>query len=285
MGTNERKVFNLQEHGVKRGLSFGYYRYNRVAPGLEVHKHEGTLEICFCMKGHQRYKVGKDSFELRGGDIFIVPPDTLHSTGGYPEDKGELYWIQLLFDKSNGKLCNLPEDQTKYILNNLLIKSNHVFKGAFQLKLVLEKLRSHLETHESVPSKIMVNQLIVQLLLETIGFSQKVQTPTDSEKLKALDIYILQNLNRTIYVDELAEISHMSTGYFKSWFKTLSGMPPKEYVNRLRIEQAKIDLLKKRSVTQVAFDLGYSSSQYFATSFKKFTGHTPRKYIILENKN
>lgn len=75
---------------------------------MEAHRHDGALEICFCMKGQQYYKVVNHLYELNGKDSFVVLPDTLHSTGNFPADKGELFWIQFLMDKSNGRLCNLP---------------------------------------------------------------------------------------------------------------------------------------------------------------------------------
>lgn len=277
--TNERTIFNLQDYGVERGLSFGHYRYNKVRPGLGPHKHEGALEICFCMKGQQHYEVAGHSYVLNGNDIFIVSPDTLHSTGDFSEDKGELFWIQFLIDKSNGKLCNFPEKQSRILFDCLLEKPEYIFKGAFQLKFILEKLVFQLRDSESPLKAILINQLIVQILLETILLSQKTQSSSSSERLTILDGYIIGNLHRIIYVDELASLIEMSTGYFKAWFKSKSGMPPKEYINRLKVEQAKVNLMKKRSVTEVAFDLGFSSSQYFATTFKKFTGHTPKAYI------
>jgi len=277
--TNERTVFNLQDYGVNRGLSFGHYRYNEVKPGLKAHRHDGALEICFCMKGQQYYKVGNHLYELNGNDIFVVPPDTLHSTGNFPEDKGELFWIQLLMDESNGKLCNLPKKQSRILLDSLTGKSEYIFKGAFQLKFTLEKLIFQLKEPSSPFKEMVINHLIVQLLLEIILLSQKVLPTSSSEKLAILDEYIMKNLHRIIYVDELAILLKMSTGYFKTWFKLKSGMPPKEHINRLRIEQAKVSLLRQNSVTKVAFDLGFSSSQYFATTFKKFTGHSPKTYI------
>lgn len=278
-GTPERKVFDLQGFGIKRGLSFGHYRYKEVKPGLESHHHEGALEICFCMKGQQHYKVGGRLYELNGNDIFVVPPDTMHSTGEFPEDKGELFWIQVLLDNTNGKLCNMPKKQSEFLLDALVEKSEFIFKGAFQLKFILEKLVGHMENPGSMLSKIMIDQLITQLLLETVILSKKPQHTTQSIKLNTIDSYISQNLHRIIYVDELANLVAMSTGYFKAWFKAKSGMPPKEYVNRLKVEQAKIELLNNKTVTKVAFDLGFGSSQYFATTFKKFTGYTPRSYV------
>jgi AraC-like DNA-binding protein/mannose-6-phosphate isomerase-like protein (cupin superfamily) len=277
--TDERTVFNLQDYGVNRGLSFGHYRYNEVKPGLDVHNHKAALEICFCMKGQQQYRVAKNLYQLNGNDIFIVPPDVKHSTGDFPEDKGELFWIQILLEKSNGKLCNLPEKQSRLLLDSLLEKAQYIFKGSFQVKIILEKLIFQLKNGDSIFSKIIINQLIVQLLLETILLSRKPQSQSSSEKLTILDKFILENLYRIIYVDELANLAGMSTGYFKTWFKSKSGMPPKEYVNRFRVEQAKVNLLKQGSITKVAFDLGFSSSQYFATTFKKFTGHTPKSYV------
>lgn len=282
-GMQERRVFNLKDFGVKRGLAFGHYRYKEVKPGLESHQHLGALEICYCMKGQQHYKIGEQFYELNGNDIFVVPPNTVHSTGEFPEDKGELFWIQLLVDNSNGKLCNMPRYQSDFLLGVLLDKSQHIFKGSFQLKFILEKLFGQLENSDSVLSKIMVDQLITQLLLETVILSNKPEQSPPSVKLNELDSFIHKNLHRMIYVDEMANLAGMSVGYFKFWFKSKSGMPPREYVNRLKIEQAKIDLLACGSVTEVAFGLGFGSSQYFATTFKKFTGSTPRSYSSMQS--
>ncbi|WP_026809941.1 helix-turn-helix domain-containing protein [Arenibacter latericius] len=279
LNTTERIVINLQEYDVKRGLSFGHYRYNEVKPGLESHQHQGALEICYCMKGLQHYKIGDNMYELKGDDIIVVPPNTVHSTGEYPEDKGELFWIQILINPSHGKLCNLPNLHSEFLLKELLERSEYIFKGAFQLKLILERLVLLFKKEDSILTRIMVNQLITELLLETVLLSQKKMQLSPSKKINILNSYIVQNLHRIIYVDELAEIVSMSTGYFKAWFKEKTGMPPKEYVNRLKIEQAKVDLQNSNSITKVAFDLGFSSSQYFATTFKKFTGYTPSSFI------
>lgn len=277
----DRKVFNLQDYGLKRLLTFGHYLYKEVKPGLERHKHQGALEICFCMKGKQFYKIGEQLYELSGNDIFVVPPDTMHSTGEFPEDKGELFWLQILVDSAHGKLCNMPKKQSEFLLNALVEKSQYIFKGSFQLKFILEKLAGQLGSMDSLLSRIMIDQLISQLLLETVILSKKTQHHLPSMKLNTLDRFIQTNLHRIIYVDEMASLVGLSPGYFKAWFKKESGMPPKEYVNRLKIEQAKRDLRTAKTVTEVAFDLGFGSSQYFATTFKKFTGTTPRSFKSL----
>lgn len=277
--SEERIVFFLPDHGIKRCLQFGYYKYSKVQPQLPMHQHANVIEICFCIKGKQHYIVGDELFQLHGNDILIIPPDKQHSTGDFPEDKGELFWLQIICSNPEIQLCNLPNDQSDYLLEELIKVSNRVFKGAFQVKFMLEKLMGELKLRDSVLSIININQLIIQVLLEVVSLSGVKQESTPLKKLTAIDKYIVNNMYRIIYVDELAEISNISVGYFKAWFKKRVGIPPKEYVNRLKVEQAKIDLLKKDTITTVAFDLGFSSSQYFSTTFKKYTGHTPKSYI------
>jgi two-component system response regulator YesN len=53
-------------------------------------------------------------------------------------------------------------------------------------------------------------------------------------------------------------------------------VPPADYVSRQKVARA-TDLLRKTGmpVTQIATNLGYSSSQYFATAFRRYTGKTP----------
>ncbi|WP_420601619.1 AraC family transcriptional regulator [Flagellimonas sp.] len=275
--TNRRRVLNLGKLGFVGCHDFGYYHYNKVEPILEKHHHKAVLEICFCLKGQQHYQVGKDVFRLTGNHFFIVPPNVDHSSGTYPEDIGELFWLQISLEK--GMLCNLSQHQSDYLLSELVQNGNTLFKGAFVLKPILEKLMGILEEPKNPLSELWGNQLIVQLLLETLELAKEPQPMINSERLDILNDFIVKNLHRIIYVDELATLINISTSHFKSWFKHHFGVPPKAYINRLKIEQSKKDLLQKKNVTQVAFDLGFSSSQYFATIFKKYTGVPPKSYV------
>ena len=55
-------------------------------------------------------------------------------------------------------------------------------------------------------------------------------------------------------------------------------MTPREYINQLKIREAKRMLRENQSVTRVALDLGFGSSNYFAVLFKKITLYSPSQY-------
>ncbi len=283
MKPEERIVFFLPDYGIYRCLQFGYYKYSKAQSQLPIHQHVDVLEICFCITGKQHYAIEGESFMMYGNDILIVPPNKQHGTGDYPEEKGELFWLQIICVDKKHKLCNLSIHESEYLINELTINASKIFKGAFQTKFILEELLNQLKGKKSTLSKIIINQLIIQILLEVLNFSKKKQGSIPLQKLTTIDNYIMNNIYRMIYVDELADVSGFSVGYFKTWFKNRVGVPPREYVNRLKIEQAKVDLFKKNTITAVSYDLGFSSSQYFSTTFKKYTGYTPKSYIRLKN--
>ncbi|MGX1930460.1 AraC family transcriptional regulator [Flagellimonas sp. 2504JD4-2] len=276
--TNKRIVHQLNILGYSGCLDFGYYRYNTVEPVLNEHRHEDVMEICYCLKGQQYYQIGDELLKLTGNTILIVPPNVDHSTGVYPEDIGELYWIQVSFNTENSSFCNLPSEQSNYLLHKLNEHGGQLFSGSFHLKNTLERLRELLQTHQSTFEQLQANQLIIQLLVETLLLSEAPQQIADTEKVRVVKSFIESNLHRIIYVDELAALLDFSVPYLKTWFKQNFGVPPRSYINRLKIEKAKESLADKKTITAVAFELGFGSSQYFATTFKKYTGCSPKTY-------
>ena len=279
MNKTNRIVYYLPDYGITRGLDFGYYRYTSVQPKLETHVHQNSIELCFCIKGKQHYLVDDKLYQLSGNDILIVPPNTNHGTGDFPEDKGELFWLQINLDNSSEALCNLTYDQSNILMKQLLKTTGVIIKGALHVKVYLEKLMGQLDDFTTVMNQVKANHLVLQILLTTIELSEKSQSTFRSKRFALIDEYIYKNMHRIIYVDELAAILKISTGYFKTWFRTKAGITPKEYVNRIKIEHSKALLLNRPTTTEVAFELGFSSSQYFATTFKKYTGLTPKSYI------
>jgi AraC-like DNA-binding protein len=62
----------------------------------------------------------------------------------------------------------------------------------------------------------------------------------------------------------------------KARFKREVGIPPAEYVIRCKIAVARTRLAQSdATITRVAMDLGFPSSQFFATVFRRFTGRKP----------
>jgi AraC-like DNA-binding protein len=61
--------------------------------------------------------------------------------------------------------------------------------------------------------------------------------------------------------------------------KNYTGFSPLNYLINIRISEA-IRLLKKNetSLTDIAYETGFYSSQHFSTTFKKLTGYSPRQF-------
>ena len=78
---------------------------------------------------------------------------------------------------------------------------------------------------------------------------------------------------------DLARHAHLSVSRFKSRFKAETGISPWQFILNARIEAAKQRLAaEKESITKIAVDMGFASSQHFATAFKRMMGVTPRAY-------
>ena len=78
-----------------------------------------------------------------------------------------------------------------------------------------------------------------------------------------------------------AERCHLSRSCFARLFREYTGMPPLEYINRMKISQAKAKLASGlMSVGEVAESLGYSDASYFSRYYKKLTGKSPSDDIV-----
>lgn len=91
--------------------------------------------------------------------------------------------------------------------------------------------------------------------------------------------YINQYYDSKVNIEELAEDFGLSSRSVRKFFEESLGMSCTEYITMLRMEKAK-ELLwnSRRSITDIAITVGYSSSQYFSNVFRRYTGTTPGKF-------
>ena len=66
---------------------------------------------------------------------------------------------------------------------------------------------------------------------------------------------------------------------FTEWCRKATGRSPRWYVLEQRLLVARAALLETDdSITQIAVDAGFSSSQHFASAFRKLHGESPRQF-------
>lgn len=98
-------------------------------------------------------------------------------------------------------------------------------------------------------------------------------------KLRRITDWMTEHLAEEFCLGRLAELAGMSEFHFNRLFKRATGVPPSQYLIRLRLDAAR-RLLREtdRSVITVANDVGYSNPSHFARLFRKDTGLSPSDY-------
>ena len=96
--------------------------------------------------------------------------------------------------------------------------------------------------------------------------------------------YIETNFTQEITLEELSRMANLSPRYFLRIFQDTYHTTPKAYITQLRIARARTLLTHSgKSITEIAFDCGYSDSNYFSRVFKKNCNTTPRRFRISSN--
>jgi len=80
-------------------------------------------------------------------------------------------------------------------------------------------------------------------------------------------------------VRAVAAVAHVSAAHFSRCFRAVFGETPHRYLQRRRVERSMFLLREtERSVTEICFDVGFSSLGTFSRTFREIVGETPSGY-------
>ena len=99
--------------------------------------------------------------------------------------------------------------------------------------------------------------------------------------LHKLNDYLEENLsNETLSVEMLADTMGMSTSSLYRKVKGLSGLSPNDFIRIARLKKAILLMQNgENRISEIAFQVGFSSPAYFSTCFQKQYGKTPSEYL------
>jgi AraC-like DNA-binding protein len=268
--TKQRTILDFRKEGFHDLQILGKYNYDRAKKNLPKHRHPGTIEICYCAKGSAIFEVGDKKHLVKGGEVFIHYPNEAHSSGGQPEEKGTLYWMIVCLKKPSSNLIVL--------CNKLIDQNRRHFSAGVTLKQKLDCVFIAHATHEDAAiKKIRIKLLAEAFVLDLIDCGDGKKRIARNNRLDNAIAYISANPTEQITLSALADKVNLSESRFKGLFKEITGFTPGDFIQRKRIEKAleKLGSNPSVSITDLAYELNFSSPQYFSSVIRKYTGKSP----------
>jgi len=274
---DRRKTFKGTVAGLSGVTDFGFDVF-RDAGGLTTHTHKG-YEIVYMVSGQVLWQVEGEDVEVHGGELFTARPGEIHHGAGEIMHPCTLFWI-VVVPTADG--LGMPAEEAAR-LKKALKNGPRIVKASPDMENLLGKLLIELNNSSSLTAQ----KSLMQYALVEIGRAfESGNTPEGeewpAEIIKAAAI-IDQTLSNPLSVGELAEKVGFSASRLSELFRKHVGLPPGDFMLRRRIEAAQVKLKDTdESMTDIAYSLGFSSSQHFTDTFHKHTGVSPtawrRKY-------
>jgi transcriptional regulator GlxA family with amidase domain len=216
----------------------------------------------------QHYKKGAEVASLCVGAFLLA------STGLVNGRKVATHWMAASGFRKMFPEVNLVEDK-------IITDENGIYSsgGAFSyLNLILYLIEKHASRDVAVfMSKAF--QIDIQRDSQSPFIMFKGQKDHEDESIKKAQEFIESNVQEKITVDQLANMLALGRRNLERRFKKATANTLVEYIQRVKIEAAKMSLESSReNVNEVMYKVGYTDSKAFRTTFKKITGLSPVQY-------
>lgn len=254
----------------------------KLHPGESIPEHEQQVaEISLILSGKATFYVNRTAFPVGEGSVFLNGVSEIHSIAADLDSPLHMLFMGFMIDPVEG-------DSSIAALRRFFCHPP---------KRILTCERAMIESFRAVMAEVhavdlMSNGLIaahMQALLCTLyrsaeksGAASRDRKPYEYSDNRLI-YNVLEYLNSQEGLDEnLSQISDR-LGYSYAWlekqFKEVMGETLSVYHMRRRFEQAKHDLRRGKSVTDVAAHLGYSSASTFSRAFRRYYGLSPSKFL------
>lgn len=243
-----------------------------------MHCHE-ELEVIIAIKGEINVLVNQTEYIIKPNKILLVLPNTLHHILHYKSEDSIV--LTIVFNRNILELTKSLDlvNEINSIIDNsqylYIIESKELWKKALSVSLDYK--------NKVVGYKLYIINYLFELfsyIKRNIDINQlKDNSIRDDSKIKNALQYIYSHFSEEITLEDLANTSHLSLGELSRSFKKVVGIAPILYIMnyRIRISSNLLEFSDK-SITEIAYECGFSSSNYFTICFKRIVGCTPKEF-------
>lgn len=235
-------------------------------------------EIFYLKTGNCIYSVNGSRYHLSAGDMFIVAPGEPHCTryeGTVPCERTIVYWMPEVVPEAYWQRHPDMKKKLSHSGKVVLAKKRKQRMEALLDRMLEENRIPDEYSHEFLQLQMLT--LLLNIQRDGIFVYEKIRHDNSiSSDIEDALRYIAQNFALPITLDEVAAQVGLTPTYLSRKFKKFTGTTFKEYMNHIRIRQAKQMLLTTDdTITQIALSCGFNSSNYFKDCFRRVNGVSP----------
>lgn len=247
------------------------------------HWHE-AVEIVYALEDHLKIGVNHETHMLKARDIILIGGGDVHF---FPPQSLPIPRLIIQFDLSfYESFSTLLRD--KRLPAALLRESTEsAVPGEPGIHSVMERqlleiMKESEQKHDGykLALKARMFDLLILLLrrvpMESLSSYEKSRRLGRLARLDKVLLHVEQHFERTILLEEVADVANFSVFHFTRFFRETTGLTFGQYVNQYRIAKA-IDYLVNSSdtITEIVYKSGFSNAKTFNRVFRQIKGCSP----------
>lgn len=264
-----------------------HMQYHKKDNAVPAHFHN-YIEIIYSVEGDHEAWLNDSHFSFSAGDLVLINSRDVHSFLC-----GDGHYLVLRFEPE--LLYGSPQSaiELKYILPFILNSFEHqtVFKKSELKKSAIPRIL--MEIFEETAQKkygyeIAIRTKINEVFLWFLRYWHDRNIDIDlniaahestARRLQDIFIYVSQNYGSDITAQSMADLCNMSYSYFSRIFKKIMKKSFSEYLTYVRISEAeKLLITSDMNITEIAMQVGFSTTSYFIQQFKQIKMTSPKQF-------
>jgi len=243
------------------------------------------IKILHVLDGKFQWCLNKKEYIFYPGDVALVLPGQIFGSSNGVLEIGSFSFLHIAAKWSRGEIfwdkwSSLSASERTAISKILLLNDPLLITRSNDVGKIIKSIQQEISNQEVgyfARANIYIDEMLITLARQLTR--QNNPGRDFSKTFMKLEEALRGDISHQWTVDEMAALVGLGNTLFNEKVKSYSGFTPLNYLINIRITEA-IKLLKKdtASITSIALDTGFYSSQHFSTTFKKFTGFTPAEF-------
>lgn len=257
-----------------------------------LHGHEFT-EVNIVLRGRGSHFLDRKCFQVKRGDIFIIPPGVRHAYEGRHLDVFHLLIGGQFLARHGSRLLLIsgflplfsvePYFRTE---NDFRFGLNVDGKDFEKVAGLINEIDVDLKEGgwgKEIGAEALVLYLIAILCNTYVrkmihGGSQR-EVPSRARSFQRVISHIEAHYAEKLTLGSLARVSGMSSNHLGRLFQSVFGLTPMDFLQQHRLRVAQMLLLNhEKKITDVAMETGFYDSAHFSRCFSKQIGISPLHY-------